>query len=215
MSAVTTLRAASGRDDEPPGQPASTAELRGAGTSATGIGLWAFIGVATSLFSLFTAAYVLRAASNDWVPVVLPWQLWLSTALLVLASVSLARASRAARHGDVASARSMTRVGGALALAFLAVQGWAWMALAAKMVLPGGQVSASFFFLLTAMHGLHVAGGLVAWAQMLRHWSSGRRAAAVPLLARYWHFLLLVWLALLALIGGMTPELASAICGVS
>ena len=83
-----------------------------------------------------------------------------------------------------------------------------------KKPAPRGQVAASFFFLLTAMHGLHVAGGLIAWVQVLRRWDVRRCATPVRLLGRYWHFLLILWLVLLALIGGMSPELARAICGV-
>jgi len=199
MSAVTTL-----------GDPAGP---RGEASPA-GIGLWVFIGVATSLFSLFAAAYVMRAASNDWVPVVLPWQIWLSSALLLTASAALARASSFARRGDAGPARTAVQLGGALALGFLVMQGWAWSALGERLVMPRGQVAASFFFLLTAMHGLHVAGGLVAWLRVLRAWDPPHSTTPTLLLARYWHFLLIVWLALLALIGAMTPELARAICGV-
>ncbi|MGA0610686.1 cytochrome c oxidase subunit 3 [Caldimonas sp. KR1-144] len=215
MSATTTLRTAADRGGELPEQPSSAAWRHGAGTSPSGIALWVFFGVATSLFSLFTAAYVMRAASNDWVPVVLPWQLWLSSALLMGASGALAWASSRVPGGDHGAARDAVRLGGVLALGFLAVQAWAWLSLADRMVLPRGQVAASFFFLLTAMHGLHVAGGLLAWTRVLRAWDERTSATRVRLLARYWHFLLIVWLALLALIGGMTPELARAICGVS
>ena len=36
------------------------------GRSAGDIGLWVFIGVACSLFSLFIAAYLMRMAGSDW-----------------------------------------------------------------------------------------------------------------------------------------------------
>lgn len=213
MSAV--LRAAAGPRDDVPGASAGATAGQGDGASPGSIGLWVFMAVATSLFSLFTAAYIMRAASRDWMPVVLPWQLWLSSALLIAASLALVRAGAGVRRGDATAARAAVRLGGALALSFLIVQGWAWGELGERLVTPLGQVAASFFFLLTAMHGLHVAGGLLAWMRVLRSWDVRHCAMPVRLLGRYWHFLLLLWLALLALIGGMTPELARAICGVS
>ena len=57
--------------------------------AAAGIGLWVFMAVATSLFSLFIAAYVMRMSQTDWTAIAMPWQLWLSTALLAAGSVLL------------------------------------------------------------------------------------------------------------------------------
>ena len=170
------------------------------------IGLWVFIGVASALFALFLAAYAMRMdQASDWTRLAMPWQLWLSTALLVAGSALL---EGAARRGDAA-----LRVGAGLcALAFVASQLWAWQALAEARVTLAGNPAASFFYLLTAMHGLHVAGGLVAW---LRVWQrpGPERAAKVALLARYWHFLLLLWLVLFAALGWLTPEIVAFICG--
>jgi cytochrome c oxidase subunit 3 len=184
--------------------------------ASTGTGLWVFMGVATALFSLFTVAYAMRMDSGDWSPLSMPWQLWLSTALLVAGSALLQRAATAARGGLWAAARGQLMAGGACALAFLAVQLWAWQALRAAQVMPAGNPAASFFYLLTAMHGLHVIGGLVGWAAALRH--AGRASDAafawrIALCARYWHFLLAVWVVLFTTLGWLTPETVRWICG--
>ncbi len=190
---------------------------------AIGVGLWVFIGVASTLFALFVAAYVMRIASSDGAPLALPWQLWLSTSLLVAASAAMQACSAAARRARWARARSLWRVGGIGALAFLAAQGWAWQVLQAAQVTVAGNPAASFFYLLTAMHGLHVLGGLVAWATAAQAFprpgatssdSVDPAAWRLVLCARYWHFLLAVWLVLLGVMAGVTPELARVICGV-
>jgi cytochrome c oxidase subunit III len=169
------------------------------------IGLWVFIGVASTLFALFLTAYAMRMdRAPDWTKLALPWQLWLSTALLVAGSVLLARASSA---GD--NARAPLLGAGACAIAFVACQLWAWQSLADARVSFTGNPAASFFYVLTALHGLHVAGGLVAWARVLR----APQAERIGLLARYWHFLLAVWLALFAALGWLTPEIVAFICG--
>ncbi len=170
------------------------------------IGLWVFIGVASALFALFLTAYAIRMdRAPDWSRLAMPWQLWLSTALLVAGSGLLARAA-------TRDARAPLVAAGLCALAFVACQLWAWQALADARVSFTGNPAASFFYLLTAMHGLHVAGGLVAWLRVLRR-AGPERVARVALLARYWHFLLLLWLVLFAALGWLTPEIVAFICG--
>ena len=173
---------------------------------ALSIGLWVFMGVVTTLFGLFMTAYVMRLAGGDSVVIALPPQLWLSTALLVLASVLMQRAVTAP-HARVLFVRA-----GLCALAFLAAQCWAWLSLQAAHVVVAGNPAASFFYLLTALHGLHVGGGLVAWAATLR--SPDPPRWRIALCARYWHLLLGVWLVLYAAFNWITPDLARAICGV-
>lgn len=185
---------------------------------ATGIGLWVLIGVGTSLFCLFLVAYAMRMdGSGDWVPIGMPWQLWLSTSLLAAASVALQGAARAARLHRVAATRGWLAAGGACALAFLGVQWWAWTALLAAQVLLSGNPAGSFFYLLTALHAAHVLGGLAGWAvtalAVRDDARFGHEAWRVPLCARYWHFLLAVWVVLFAALGWLTPEIVAAICG--
>lgn len=189
--------------------------LRDAHASAASIGLWVFMGVVTALFSLFTVAYVMRMSSGDAIALALPWQLWLSSALLVAGSVALHGASRASHRPDPVRMRRLLLAGGLCAAGFLGVQLWAWSAMAHAQVLPSGNPSGSFFYLLTAMHGLHLAGGLVGWAMAARvAWADPARAGwRLALCARYWHFMLAVWLALFALLGWVTPEVARVICG--
>ena len=185
---------------------------------AAGTGLWVFIGVASTLFALFIVAYGMRMDSGgDWTALALPRQLWLSSALLVAGSVLLQGASGAAQAGRWDSARRLLWAGGACALAFLASQWWAWQALQAARVTLAGNPAASFFYLLTAMHGLHVLGGLVAWAvtaQLAWERADARRLALrIALCARYWHFLLLLWAVLFTALGWLTPDIVRFLCG--
>jgi cytochrome c oxidase subunit 3 len=194
--------------------------------AAVGIGLWVFIGVATSLFTLFLWAYVMRMDGADWSPIAMPWQLWLSTALLLAGSVALQAASAAARDQRWKRTRVLLLAGGGLALAFLCVQLWAWQALMASRVMPAGNPAGSFFFVLTAMHGFHVLGGLVGWMVTMRQLrdsgvgsaaqgDSARHVWRIRLCARYWHFLLAVWIVLFAALGWLTPAVVRFICGTN
>lgn len=212
MNAATMPKAATG--------PASPAGKRaGERRAATiSVALWLFIGVATALFTLFLAAYVMRMDASDWSPIAMPWQLWLSTSLLIAASVMMHLASRAAR---LVPARNFLAAGGVFGLVFLGAQLWSWQALQMIHVTPVGNPAGSFFYLLTAMHGMHVLGGLVGWGRTARcAWFYAMVDADMvevswrsALCARYWHFLLAVWIVLFAALGWLTPEVVRFVCG--
>jgi cytochrome c oxidase subunit 3 len=188
--------------------------------AATGTGLWAFMGMVTSLFFLFVTAYVLRMEGSDWSAIGMPWQLWLSTVLLAAGSVTLQQAAMAARDANRAEARLLFYCGGVCALSFLAVQLWAWEVLLSMRVMPVGNPAGSFFYMLTALHGLHVVGGLIGWgitARVMRRSDSpgdtAHVARTIALCARYWHFLLFLWVVLFATFAGVTPAVVRFICG--
>jgi len=185
---------------------------------ALGTGLWVFIGVGSVLFMLFIVAYAMRMDQGEWSAIATPWQLWLSSALLVAGSLALHAAGGQARALRFRSARRLWLAGGAAAAAFLCAQLWAWQSLVDARVMLATNPAASFFYMLTAMHGLHVIGGLVAWSVVAKHVlpeDAEPRAAAlrIALVARYWHFLLAVWVVLYAALGWLTPEIVRFICG--
>ncbi|HEV8689661.1 MAG TPA: bb3-type cytochrome oxidase subunit III [Ideonella sp.] len=184
---------------------------------AVGVALWLFIGVASTFFSLFLAAYAMRMLdAPDWSQIALPGQLWLSTALLAVGSALM---QMAANHAGHPQRLRIALVGGGLAAAaFVGSQLWGWQALIDQRVLLGANPAASFFYVLTALHGLHVLGGLIAWsiaAQALSLPAAELPAATwrVALCARYWHFLLVVWVLLFAALALLTPEVVRFICG--
>lgn len=180
--------------------------------------LWLFIGVASTFFSLFVVAYGMRMDAPDWSPIAMPAQLWLSSVLLVAGSVLMQRAGAAAAGGAAASMRPLLIGGGVAAAAFVGSQLWAWQVLIDQRVFLAGNPAASFFYVLTALHGLHVLGGLVAWsvaAQALSTPAAELPGAAwrIVLCARYWHFLLALWVVLFAVLALLTPEIVRFICG--
>lgn len=208
---------AAGRGGDVPGRPAMTAARRRRQPHAiSGVALWVFIGVATTLFALFITAYVMRMSNADAVAIAMPRQLWLSTALLLLCSVLLQQAAASAAAAQMAPSRTMLLAAAASALGFLLSQSWAWRALLAQQVSAVGNPAGSFFYLLTALHGLHLLGGLAGWWLAARvAWRPNDPAGAawrIALCARYWHFLLLAWAALFATFTWITPEVARVIC---
>jgi len=168
------------------------------------IGLLSFIAVVTSLFALFLSAYMMRMRLGDWRPVDEPNLLWLNTAVLVLASVAFQLTRGAARRGQPVTVKVGLLVGGACTTLFLFGQLMSWQQLNASGFFMTGNPANSFFYLLTALHGLHLLGGMWVWGRTTLRMLNGADAESVRLSVElctvYWHYLLLVWIGLFALL---------------
>jgi len=175
------------------------------------IGLGVFLAVVGSLFALFISAYSMRMNMVDWRTVPMPRLLWFNTAVLVLSSVALQWAHMAARRNDIDGVIVGLCAGGASAVTFLIGQLLAWRELSVAGYFLASNPANSFFYLITAVHGLHLMGGLVAvgrtTAKVWRGAAVTQVRLSVELCAIYWHFLLLVWLVLLGLLTGWTDNL--------
>ncbi len=177
-------------------------EIRDAsGPMAKRIALFAFLGVASSLFLLFGVAYVERMELGDWDPVAEPTLLWVNTALLLLASLAMQGARNRTATGI--SPGLMLTAGGGLAVLFLIGQTLAWQGMADQGYYSLANPAWAFFLLLTSIHALHLLGGLYVWlrsiGRMRRGASPDDLKTTMELCAIYWHYLLLVWVGLFIL----------------
>jgi cytochrome c oxidase subunit III len=174
------------------------------------IGLGVFLAVVGSLFALFISAYSMRMTMVDWRALPVPRLLWFNTGVLVLSSVALHWAYLAARRNDIDGVIVGLCAGGASAITFLVGQLLAWRQLSVAGYFVASNPANSFFYLITAAHGLHLMGGLVALgrttAKVWRGVEMVEVRLSVELCAIYWHFLLLVWLVLLGLLTGWTDD---------
>ncbi|CAH1671387.1 Alternative cytochrome c oxidase polypeptide CoxO [Hyphomicrobiales bacterium] len=185
------------------------------------LGLGTFLVVVGSLFALLVSAYSMRMGMADWRALPMPTVLWFSTGLLILASVALHMAVIAARCDEIGPLRSSLLAAGVCSLAFLSTQGLAWRELAAAGFFAAANPASAFFYLVTAIHGAHLLGGLVALGRTAARAFAAPRdltprvqrelALSVELCAIYWHFLLLVWLVLFSLLMRWTDDII-AIC---
>ncbi|MFQ5740839.1 MAG: heme-copper oxidase subunit III [Acidobacteriota bacterium] len=167
------------------------------------LGLWALLATLTMLFAGFTSAYLVRRAGLDWQAISIPSLLWFNTGVLLLSSLTIEVARGALRRGRTAALKGGLLATTVLGLAFLAGQLFAWQQLAAQGVYLPTSPHSSFFYMLTAVHGLHLVGGLAALLYALSRVWSARWTAAEPtgvnLCATYWHFVDGLWLYLFVL----------------
>ena len=182
------------------------------------------------LFVSFTSAYIVRQGLptldektnqyvRDWLPVNLPWiLLGINTLILVLSSITVELARRnVTREAALAPVKSIPGVSlgeeksvpwlaltTVLGVLFLLGQWMAWSELEARGFFIATSPSSSFVYLLTGMHALHLAGGVLALLyagtiSLLRKPVDTRRVV-LDITAWYWHFMALLWIYIFALL---------------
>jgi cytochrome c oxidase subunit 3 len=175
--------------------------------SAAQLGLVVLFVSMTVLFGASIIGYLFtRAANPVWrTPEMprLPLGLLASTAILVLLSIFMHRAVKAARENrneGLVRELNLAFVSGA---AFLVCQSsnWRTMMPALHGTDPYARYAFTFYWL-TALHAAHVAGGFVPLGIVLgrarkRQYSSSRYEG-VRLCQQYWDYLGVVWIVLLA-----------------
>jgi cytochrome c oxidase subunit III len=192
-------------------QPRAGAGARAAATpqmAATQTGIWVCVCAIFMCFAAFVSALVVReGASADWQRLVLPRVLYFNTLVLLLSSYTL----EVCRRRFAAAVRQDVEAGGArqagplpwlyatimLGGIFVIGQWLAWRNLTANGLYLATNPSSSFFYVLTAMHGLHLLGGMAGLIYMTRRLARGVtsiQASALGAAAIYWHFMGLLWI---------------------
>lgn len=155
-------------------------------------------------FMALTSAFIVRKGlGGDWKPIALPPILWFTTAVLLLSSFAIEQSRKLLGQADVGGHRRWWVVTTVLGLVFLGGQYMAWLGLRAQGVFVASNPSSSFFYVLTAAHGLHLLGGILALLVVgLRPWSNAaeRRSTAVDVTSIYWHFMDGLWVFLFLLL---------------
>lgn len=166
------------------------------------LGLWLFLGTVTMLFVGFTSAYIARRGSGDWRQLALPGVLWANTAALLASSVTLECARRQRRQGQ-RGIFALLAATGALGAGFVAGQVAAWRSLSAQGFLLASNPHNSFFYILTGLHVVHLAGAfgwlaVVLWRAARTQYAPGQDG--LGLFATFWHFLGALWVYLFLLL---------------
>jgi cytochrome c oxidase subunit III len=171
------------------------------------VGAWVIVASVSMLFTGLSSAYIVRAASaSDWQALAVPRVLWVSTALIFLSSVTFEAARKSLKRTFTARYSRLLLLTGFLGLGFLALQVIAWRQLASQGIFLASNPHSSFFYLLTALHGLHLLVGLLALLVVLLRSARkggadpGRQIAVTDGVAVYWHFMDFLWIYLFVLL---------------
>jgi len=175
--------------------------------------VWIGIATITLSFAAYTSAMIVRQGSGaDWQHVVLPRILYFNTVLLLASSATL-EVGRRRLEVDWALEAIEGRAGAfsspgvvwlwatmVLGLLFIAGQVIAWRSLAAHGLFLASNPASDFFYVFTALHALHLLGGVTALGYVLvrlRAAGAGAPRTALGAASLYWHFMDVLWLYLL------------------
>lgn len=193
--------------------------------AASRIALRFILAIVGVLFFLFIITFLSRSQYPDfealagapWHPFTNPARLWFNTALLACASLGMHMGLRGARGGRVNASVVGVSAGVLFTVLFLLAQIDLWRHLQSMGYYIDTNPANSYFYVLTAIHGLHLIGGLIVLANVVfRVWYDNdpkSLAAPLKLCTTYWHFLLGVWLVLFALLTS-SPETINALAAM-
>jgi cytochrome c oxidase subunit 3 len=173
-------------------------------------GVWIGIGAIAMSFAAYTSALIVRqGATPDWQHFKLPPILYLNTLLLLASSGTLERGRRLIlketpwRTASTSRGPTWLVVTLVLGLLFIAGQVFAWRDLAGQGLFLATNPSSSFFYVFTALHALHLLGGVTALGYVLaRLYASATWSplGALDATSLYWHFMDVLWLYLLVVL---------------
>ena len=153
------------------------------------------------IFGSLTSAYVVRMGKGDWLHFDLPQMFYVSTAVIIISSVTMNWAVSAARKNDFKSVKIASLITLGLGLLFVISQFQGWGVLVDQKVFFAGKDSnaaGSFLYALTGLHMAHLLGGLIALIvvslQAFRVKYNSENLLGIELCAIFWHFLDALWI---------------------
>jgi cytochrome c oxidase subunit 3 len=156
------------------------------------------------LFGGLTSAYVVRHDGGAWFSINLPMEFWISSAVILLSSVTLIVSQSAYSKDNKGLGNAMMGATLLLGVLFTVFQWLGWKELVRNGIFlspsdgQGALISGSFIYVLSGIHLLHLFGGLIALFITLIKGFMGKYSSAnihgVKLASIYWHFLDALWI---------------------
>ena len=174
------------------------------GLSKTNLGVRTIMVVSTVIFSLFVVSYSDRMLVHDWKSLSEPWLLWINTVILILTSFVFHKGKIYSDKNNFEKVKNSLLLVGFLTFAFITGQLLVWQHFISVGQYASTNPANAFFYLFTALHGLHLLGGLFFWGKAItkifkENFNVSKTKQIIDLCAIYWHFLLIVWLILFGL----------------
>ena len=158
-------------------------------------------GMSTVLFTLVLTGYLYSIpTSQDTRYLLQPNLLWLNTLVLLFVAYFFKKITKDLKNNKFEKIKSNLLIVGFLSYIFLFGQIFFWFQLmeSGKFVSTNSYFTSFYFF--TALHGLHLLGGLLFWGKVcskilkLEKEKIIDEKEKVEALSLYWMFLLIIWL---------------------
>jgi len=163
--------------------------------------MWLFVFASFMIFAALTSGFIVYVGGHGHaLNVNLPGVFIYSTSVIVLSSITMFMASRAAKRLEFAKQRLFLWLTVALGALFFTLQLYGWYILTAKMgvYFVNPNASQSFIYVLTGMHLLHIVAGIMILLSTL-YVSYRNRPQAINLFRMeissiFWHFVDIIWI---------------------
>ena len=163
--------------------------------------LWVAIGSIVMMFAALTSAYIVKKNQSSWLEFDLPRIFWYSTFTIILSSVTIHLALKAFKAREMSRYRTFITVTVILGILFMLMQWMGFRDLESRniaLTVARSNSAASFLFVITGLHMVHVLGGVIAllvifiraYMGKVRNYSS----LPIELVSTYWHFVDVLWI---------------------
>ena len=162
------------------------------------------------LFGFLIVAYTMKTDANTFIDFRFPKAFIVSLVLLLFSSFSISKALLAFREDDMRGLKHSLGITLVLGLAFTISQYVGWYELNQANIHLSGEVSGSYLYVISGLHVLHLAAGLVFLTMMYTQISNVSRdpvrrlimvtnpyqRVKLEMLTVYWHFVDALWVLL-------------------
>jgi len=166
--------------------------------------MWVAMGSIVMAFAGLTSAYIVKKNQSSWLEFDLPIVFWYSTVVILVNSLTMHLATKAFKAREMGRYRTLMTVTAGLGVLFIVLQYFGFNDLEARgiaLIGPKSNSAASFLFVITGLHMVHVLGGVIALLVMfIRAYSSKVKSYSsipVEVAGTYWHFVDILWIYLL------------------
>ncbi|MGF7042737.1 cytochrome c oxidase subunit 3 [Mucilaginibacter lappiensis] len=163
--------------------------------------MWIFIFTSFMFFAALTSGFIVYSGGRGHgLNVIMPDAFKYSTAVIILSSITLFLAQKAAKGLQFAKQRMFLWLTFALGVAFFIIQLYAWYVLTYKMniYLTDPNASRSFVYIFTGMHLLHIIAAILLLLNTLRgtyrNIPQVRNLYKMEMTSIFWHFLGIIWI---------------------
>ena len=163
--------------------------------------LWVAMGSIVMMFAALTSAYIVKKNQGSWLEFDLPRIFWYSSFVILLSSVTIHLATKAFKAREMGRYRVLITVTALLGVSFIIMQWLGFQDMESRNIALTGIKSnsaASFLFVITGLHMVHVLGGVIALLVIfIRAYSVKIRnynALPIELVGTYWHFVDALWI---------------------
>ncbi|QCK17029.1 cytochrome oxidase subunit III [Mangrovivirga cuniculi] len=162
--------------------------------------MWLFLITVSMIFAAYTSAYIVRQGQGSWIPFDLPVTFLYSTGIIILSSIFMQLAYYATTKNKKLQVRFyiiLTFIAG-IAFLFMQLKGYGNLVDMNLHFSDPNNVSGSFIYVITGVHGFHLISALIVLLVILldtfKVENIKEKLVRLEIGTTYWHFLGGLWI---------------------